>query len=1474
MGDVDGFEAERAFDLEETIFVAVGKNVEKSRRLLFWVLQSFAGKKICLLYVHQPANVVSLTDRKLAVNELKEDAVKAFQGFETKTMHDVLDQYCLILAQEGVQADKVWIEMDNIEKGIVEIISQCNIRWLVMGAAADKYYSKKLGELKSKKAIFVCQQAPTFCHIWFVCRGCLIYTREGRYYRSEAEVSLPLLLPSSDSDTEQLRILRSESLTQLDRSLDAEEVADDLGGILGRFDRYPVHSCQSTNTILSNSKFIPLLADEEEKTQMRTTEETCSRLEKAIMDANDSKKKALVEALNRWKEEDNAMEAKCKAKALENLCVKEISLRKETEEALDRKKQEVEKTKNQRDEFLKELQMVKEDKCALESQIAESQHMVEELEEKIISAVQLLISFKERRDAARVEYENAIQEVRRLNISAKAAAAGWKSELLELSFMEINEATHNFDPSRKIGEGRYGSVYKGLLRHLFVAIKMFSSYSSQCLLDFQNGVEILSRVRHPNLVTLVGTCPESRSLVYEYVRNGSLEDHLSCKDKKPPLPWQTRIRIAVQICSSLTFLHSNKPCIIHGNLKPSKVLLDANFVSKLTDFGIFHLIPRSESTSNSTGLCNKSTSNFTSLYVDPEYLESGMPTPESDVYSFGIILLQLLTGRAALDIVKDVKFAIEKENFKALLDCSGGDWPFEEALQLANLALRCCEKNRLDRPDLVLILRVLEPMKTSCFDSGPKEPRRAPSNFVCPILQEVMDDPQIAADGFTYDAEAIRGWLKSGHDTSPMTNLKLEHSNLLPNHALHQAILEWKQPVKPVNSITDVMRPEEGNDSSLDTVIKDAIGKQPLLSFSRPNDNPVQWIQLLHALDQPDYPGWPLLTPLKVQMQKCSKCSREFCSSINYRRHLRVHHRLKRLDKDSANNKDSLGAFWDKLSEDKAKEILSFKDVTLEEVPGSSIIKSLTAVIRKPGISSLTQSCWRAGSALLDLVQGRPSRFPLPSGQLFSILDDASEKTFLCGPAVLIQKYIFDGGAGKIGLETKNIVACTSFVVEQKLIKAWLADQDAEALRCQKLLVEEEEAAQRRQAELLERKRQKKLRHKELKAKEQRQDEKVDVKERIDDTLEAVPQAEQSCPLPISDSDTLGSETLPDDVPSSLEPFQLPRTDEDVDLENQIGHGGGHSMLQGSSHSHIVVARWHASSKSQRNHLSNGFHASQNSQAPKPGTMQKHGIQRDFKPGPIVYGNRKWSRKPKPESNGESLEAIVQKEAITEPDHDKKGEVLIGSISVTLGNCSHDESNNLDGAQDDSLVEHEIPKKNNVQEKHNRPDSVQCGTNRPTVKLWRPVSRNGTKSLMLAENGHRECQLDIIGGKGEDQILCNDSSVRSCAMDDSFGGMENGSLLGDLCPGGLQFSSHEAKVFLAERWKEAIAAEHVKLALSPEYQVAANRSSDIRKQDVIGCAENQLVDVEAQESSTTGAGKPKFKTKPDKGVKLKYIPKQ
>ncbi|TXG70938.1 hypothetical protein EZV62_005873 [Acer yangbiense] len=698
---------------------------------------------------------------------------------------------------------------------------------------------------------------------------------------------------------------------------------------------------------------------------------------------------------------------------------------------------------------------------------------------------------------------------------------------------------------------------------------------------------------------------------------------------------------------------------------------------------------------------------------------------------------------------------------------------------------------------------------------------------------------------------------------------------------------------------TEVVKAEEGNES-LDTFIKQAIGKEPLLSLSRNGDSPVQWIQLLQALDQHELPGWPLLTPLKVQMQKCDKCSREFCSTINHRRHIRVQHRLKKLDKDSTKNRDLLGAFWDKLSVDEKKEIISFKDVTLEEVPGSSIIKSLTTVIRKPGLSSLPQVCLRAGSALLDIFQARPSssRFPISSQELFSILDDASEKTFLCGPAVSIQKYIFDGEAGKIGLETRNLVACTSFLVEQILVNAWLADKDAEALRCQKLLVEEEEADQRRQAELLERKRQKKLRQK---AKEQRHEEKADDKESSDDTLESLPPPELSSPLAASDSDAQNADEMPDHFTSSLEPFRHANSEEYVDYEVQTGFGNGYTelgtgqnaerrMVQGNGRRHMIVARRQVLPQKSRG-MPNGFHPNQNSQALKlGGGMQKHGINRDSRTAPIVNGNKVWSRKPKPENDSRISQIRVLQEDVSQPEQTKNREVLIGSISVTLGNCNHQEDKSPAEAPYDCQVEHPVAKKVNAPEKEKlKPDSMQSGANRSTVKFWRPVSRHGIKGPAgPVQNGSRESEADVITGQAGDQTLSNESCLRSSSMNDEPGNnsslMENSSR-----PGSLHFNIHAAKAFLSERWKEAIASEHVKLVLPPEsesprhpevqtdYHVTVLQSSDFQKRNVFGNAENRLVNNGggALESSTGGgAVKVKFRTKPDKGAKIKYIPKQ
>lgn len=237
------------------------------------------------------------------------------------------------------------------------------------------------------------------------------------------------------------------------------------------------------------------------------------------------------------------------------------------------------------------------------------------------------------------------------------------------------------------------------------------------------------------------------------------------------------------------------------------------------------------------------------------------------------------------------------------------------------------------------------------------------------------------------------------------------------------------------------------------------------------------------ALAQAAAKGWPPLSN-KVHMLKCEKCTREFYSPFNQRRHMRTTHRrhLKGDKEDSRKKKGQVAAFWEKLTPGEACEIVSSTNISLEDLSAASIVGALSTHLQQPG---LPQSYIKAATALLEIVQNKPSRFPLHSQELLSILDDASEKNLLCGvTSSSMQRSIFDSEPGRVGLETKNLVASLGFLVELRLVKAWMADKDVEALRCQKELVEEEEAAQKKQAKLQERKRQKKMRQKESKDKE------------------------------------------------------------------------------------------------------------------------------------------------------------------------------------------------------------------------------------------------------------------------------------------------------------------------------------------------------------------------------------------------------
>ncbi|KAM0894809.1 hypothetical protein ACQ4PT_024259 [Festuca glaucescens] len=512
---------------------------------------------------------------------------------------------------------------------------------------------------------------------------------------------------------------------------------------------------------------------------LRSDNDLRNKLKKTMEEVAVFKQEASDERLRR-------IESERMARTSENLYLNQVQQRKETEEFLSKIQEELQQLKVRQDEVIEELQKANEHNENLQHQLCESKDHYDWL----LSEHDHLLH--ERNRSVREVEELRQRRGQILSVLVTAMHC-------EFSPSELERATENFSSLRKIGEGGFGCVYQGVLRNMTVAIKVLRPDGLQGQSQFEQEVTILSRVRHPNLVTLLGACSELSTLVYEFLPKGSLEDFLVCEDKRATLTWQIRVRIIAEICSALIFLHENKPHpIVHADLKPSNILLDVNLVSKLSDFGISRLLI--QSSNDNTTMYRTMHPLGTPAYMDPEFLATGEMTPRSDVYSFGIIVMRLLTGKPPVGVKRIVEDAMMQGNLNAVIDTSAGEWPDVHVQQLAHLALGCTEPSRRCRPDLSGELwRALESMRDDATSSSPSSSRSLldessiPSYFICPISQDVMNDPHIAADGFTYEGDLIRSWLSTGSDTSPMTNLPLEHDELIPNLALRSAIQEWHQ---------------------------------------------------------------------------------------------------------------------------------------------------------------------------------------------------------------------------------------------------------------------------------------------------------------------------------------------------------------------------------------------------------------------------------------------------------------------------------------------------------------------------------------------------------------------------------------------------------------------------------------------------------------------------------------------------------
>ncbi|KAG8388797.1 hypothetical protein BUALT_Bualt02G0162500 [Buddleja alternifolia] len=296
----------------------------------------------------------------------------------------------------------------------------------------------------------------------------------------------------------------------------------------------------------------------------------------------------------------------------------------------------------------------------------------------------------------------------------------------DFTYGEMALATNNFNSSSLVGEGGYGKVYKGILADgTAVAIKRAQEGSMQGEMEFLTEIELLSRVHHRNLVSLIGYCDEEdeEMLVYEFMSNGTLRDQLSGKSKVP-LNFGMRVRTALDAARGILYLHREaNPPIFHRDIKASNILLDSKCTAKVADFGLSRLAPLPDF----GGFVPAHVSTVvkgTPGYVDPEYFLTQKLTDKSDVYSLGVVFLELLTGMHPIshgkNIVREVNIAYRSGMIFSIIDDQMGSYPSECVERFMNLALKCCQDETDVRPSMSEVVRELESIWLMMPDSDTK----------------------------------------------------------------------------------------------------------------------------------------------------------------------------------------------------------------------------------------------------------------------------------------------------------------------------------------------------------------------------------------------------------------------------------------------------------------------------------------------------------------------------------------------------------------------------------------------------------------------------------------------------------------------------------------------------------------------------------------------------------------------------------
>ncbi|XP_056849099.1 U-box domain-containing protein 35 [Raphanus sativus] len=680
-------------------------NDKTSQNALKWTMENLTSRGQTLALIHVVPKSQSSSDI--------EEGITHKQQLEKQTKHLFVSFHCFCSRKEINCLDVVLEDVDKV-KAIVEYVTVSAIENLVLGAPSRNSFMRRF---KTDLPTSVSKAAPDFCNVYVIAKSKISSLRSS----SRPAPYHPSVLSEFDNhETSENRHKTRETTTpaysKARRSVDSDvprsvfakppqghmKVMGDFSDSESEFSFISASQQGSDISYISSgrpsvdrSSFTYDLPDSARTSRMSTSSEQSMGSNRLGIKFTDL---GFLNNASSASEESGRTSCSYSSQSLGDVEAQMRRLRLELKQTMDmyssacrealtarNEATELQRLRSEEERRMEELKMTEETAMS----------MVEKERAKARTATEAAEAARRLAEAEAKRRLNAEMKVLQENDSFPRHSI---VRYRKYSVKEIEEGTANFAESRKVGEGGYGPVFRGHLDHTSVAVKVLRPDAAQGRSQFHKEVEVLSCIRHPNMVLLLGACPEYGILVYEYMAKGSLDDRLFRRGNTPAISWQLRFRIAAEIATGLLFLHQTKPePIVHRDLKPGNVLLDHNYVSKISDVGLARLVP---AVAENVTQYRATSAAGTFCYIDPEYQQTGMLGVKSDVYSLGIMLLQLLTAKQPMGLAYYVEQAIEEGKLKEMLDPAVPDWPLEEAMDLAKLSLQCAELRRRDRPDL------------------------------------------------------------------------------------------------------------------------------------------------------------------------------------------------------------------------------------------------------------------------------------------------------------------------------------------------------------------------------------------------------------------------------------------------------------------------------------------------------------------------------------------------------------------------------------------------------------------------------------------------------------------------------------------------------------------------------------------------------------------------------------------------------